>query len=89
MARPALTPTDSSLEAAWVSEEADAPVAFDASDGESVALIKVDVPVVVVALVIFDTPNVGNAVAVVVSVLGGMDFALVLVIVTGNIDVVK
>jgi hypothetical protein len=38
---------------------------------------------------VFDPPNVGNAVVVVVIVLGGMDLALALVIVTGNSDVVK
>jgi hypothetical protein len=89
IASPALTPTESSSEGGWVPGVVDAPVAFDAGEGESVALANVDAPVVVAVPVVFDPPNVGNAVVVVVIVLGGMDLALALVIVTGNSDVVK
>jgi hypothetical protein len=89
MPRPALAPTESSFEEVWFSGLVGALVVFVATDGDSVALTTFDPPFVVVALAVFDPPDVGDAVAVVVIVLGWLDLAWVLVIVTGNSDVVK
>jgi hypothetical protein len=89
MPSPALAPTESLFDEAWFSGLIDALVAFEATDGDSVALTTFDPPVVVVALVVFDPPEVGDVVAMVVIMLGELDTALVLVIVTGNSDVVK